>query len=440
MMWRLSSGLRAAATRPVARLIAGGSAVAGGIALTWTSPADAAAAPGRLVMSGDCGGTNTRLALFRIPDGVIAETGKMPVGVEVHAQHYVNSKNESFTACCKQFLAECDKKTGGQRPQVCCLACAGGIKDNSVSFTNIKDGWTIEGNSLAKELGIPKVKLINDFEAQGYGLLTLSPQEKIKLNSAEPQPGAPIACVGAGTGLGECYLTAGHDGKYTCWPSEGGHAEASPRSAITSQIIDHLRAKLVFDTAGSPERLKEYFDQFDSDKDGVMNCKEFETMLRTVDLKSMQPRRVSVERIVSGPGLAAIYGFLRAHWAFHDDICPQYDGVYLTSEEDVRGRIVAECAASGNKVCRKSVEIFSECYGSEVGVAALKFLPYGGLYVSGGIAAKNPDWIKSKAFMDAYADKGRMSILVMNVPLYLVTTEDTGERGALFYAVSMLES
>ena len=74
----------------------------------------------------------------------------------------------------------------------------------------------------------------------------------------------------------------------------------------------------------------------------------------------------------------------------------------------------------------------------QVGVAALKWLPYGGLYVSGGIAAKNPDWVKSKDFMEAYQDKGRMSNLVMKVPLYLVLTEDTGERGALYMAVWLL--
>ena len=111
---------------------------------------------------------------------------------------------------------------------------------------------------------------------------------------------------------------------------------------------------------------------------------------------------------------------------------------WVKSEKDQRGAVVAKCAHGDNKVCKKAVEVFSQCYGSEVGVAALKWLPYGGLYISGGIAAKNPHWIQSAAFLDAYKDKGRMSNLVMNVPLYLVKVEDTGERGALFYAVQML--
>jgi len=262
----------------------------------------------------------------------------------------------------------------------------------------------------------------------------------MKLNDASPQEGAPIACVGAGTGLGECFLTASPDGLYTCWPSEGGHAEFSPRSALTGEILMHLREKLAFDTMGSPEKVKRYFEKWDTDKNGSIDEQEFTAALREFDMRPLKPRRVSVERVVSGPGLAAIYGFLRNHWAFWKDVDARFDAQFMDAGKDERGAVVAKCAAKGNRVCQKAVDVFNACYGSEVGVAALKWLPYGGLYVSGGIAAKNPHWVQSKEFMEAYQDKGRMSSLVMQVPLYLVLTEDTGERGALFYAVQMLST
>ena len=105
---------------------------------------------------------------------------------------------------------------------------------------------------------------------------------------------------------------------------------------------------------------------------------------------------------------------------------------------DKRGAIVAKCSAAGNHVCQKAVDVFAEAYGAECGVAALKWLPYGGLYVSGGIGAKNPHWIQHPSFLNAYKDKGRLSELVMSVPLYLVLAEDTGERGDLFYGEQML--
>lgn len=353
-------------------------------------------------MSGDCGGTNTRLVLFRVPEGASMPHGEPPPGEVVFSQKYLNSSYESFSEVCKAFLSE----AGALKPAACCLACAGAIADQKVSFTNIERGWAIDGRAISVGLGIPKVRLINDFEAQGYGLLTLRDSEKRKLNDGVPQPGAPIACVGAGTGLGECYLTSDKSGVYTCWPSEGGHAEFAPRNALTHDLRDFLAHK--FDT-----------------KDQQM-------------LGGSRAKRVSVERIISGPGLAHVYEFLREHWAFRESVGAELDVAFLAAPAHESGAVVARGAREGDLLCTKAVSIFSECYGSEAGVAALKWMPYGGLYVSGGIAAKNPSWIESDAFLGAYKDKGRLSPMVESVPLYLVLTEDTGERGALLVAVQML--
>jgi glucokinase len=350
----------------------------------------------KLVMSGDCGGTNTRLQIFRVPGDAAATPGQLPPGELVFSKKYLNSSYDSFEDVCKTFLSDIKPLSNGEVPSTCCLACAGGITNNSVSFTNVSKGWSIDGCALEKSLKIPHVKLINDFEAQGYGLLTLTDDEKISLNDAKPRPGSPIACVGAGTGLGECFLTADANGQYTCFPSEGGHVEFSPRDEITDDLFHYLKVKF---------QLK---------------------------------KRVSVERVVSGPGLGHIYEFLRQHWAYEERVGIKVDQAFLRAPEHMKGAVVAEGAAEGDVLCLKVVDIFSECYGSEAGNAALKWLPYGGLYISGGIGAKNPDWVKGKHFMHAYADKGRLSYCVAQVPLYLVTTEDTGERGALFVAVSLL--
>eukprot|EP00900_Chrysochromulina_parva_P009507 jgi/Chrpa1/18558/Chrysochromulina_OHIO_Genome00024720-RA len=428
--------------------VAGGALLAGGATALACSPQPASECKASffgareeqsvLVLSGDCGGTNTRLMLFRVPAGTKAEKGKVPQGEVVLQKHYRNAESGSFTACCEQFLAESDQLTRGERPKACCLACAGGIKDNCVSFTNVKDGWTIDGTALQSVLRIPKITLINDFEAQGYGLLTLRPEDVVQLNEAKPIPGRPIACVGAGTGLGECFLTAGSDGVYTCFPSEGGHAEYSPRTALQMELLEWLREQLAFDSQGSPEKIDKYFKQWDTDGNGSINKEEFTEALRSFDLKGLKPRRVSVERVISGPGLANIYGFLRRHWAFEQHVDAALDAEWMSAPKDKRGAIVAKCSAAGNHVCQKAVDVFAEAYGAECGVAALKWLPYGGLYVSGGIGAKNPHWIQHPSFLNAYKDKGRLSELVMSVPLYLVLAEDTGERGALFYAVQML--
>lgn len=404
---------------------------------TSSELADTEAAPGRLVMSGDCGGTNTRLSLFRLDPGSTAKQGEVPKGKVVYEKKYLNASNSSFEAVCQKFLLEATPYTNGDTPEACCLACAGGIHNNSVEFTNVKTGWNIDGNLLSKSLGIPLVKLINDFEAQGYGLLTLNEKEVVQLNkdTATPVLGAPMACVGAGTGLGECFLTA-DGGKYTCWPSEGGHAEFSPRSELTFELLAFMRDKL---TTRMPERVQRAFELCDTDKDGSISLEEFKRAVQEADmLRGLRPKRISVERVVSGPGISDIYSFLRKHWAFEEFVDNKIDDEYMAAPEYKRGAIVADGYYRGKYVCRKAVEIFAECYGSEVGVAALKWLPFGGLYVSGGIAAKNPKWIQSEEFWLGFSDKGRMSPLVLSVPVFVVLVEDTGERGALFYAVQML--
>jgi len=349
-------------------------------------------------MSGDCGGTNTRLRVFHVPPDAHTKLahGQKPPGVVVFDKTYVNEEHKSIEDICKLFLKEAAPFSGSMVPTSCCLACAGAITDNSVVFTNVADGWTIRGESLSKSLGIPKVVLVNDFVAQGYGLLTLEDSEKMLLNDAKPVPGAPIACVGAGTGLGECYLTASPDGKYTCWPSEGGHTEFSPRSKLTEDLFDFLK------------------DRFAAKK------------------------RVSVERVVSGTGLANIYEFLREHWAFEGRMNVEIDKSFNAAEPSKKGMVIAEGAKEGDPVCSEAVNIFNECFGAEAGAAALKWLPKGGLYISGGIAAKNPAWIKSEQFVHAYEDKGRLADQVKSTPLYLVLAGDVGERGAQYVAVSLM--
>ena len=269
-----------------------------------------------LVMSGDCGGTNTRLTLFKVPASHKLEMGKPPPGEVIFSKKYLNSSHLNFTDVCKVFL----KEAGDTVPATCCLACAGAISDNKVTFTNVKDGWTIDGALLEKELGIGRVKLINDFEAQGYGLLTLSQDEKVEQqphtratmharHRPPPPPPAPTAHTSRrrrrrpnssprprhcrrSTSTAECQsralrsrasarargwasatspptraagnaatapfcravgqrlFTRGAVNRYTCFPSEGGHAECAPallrllpprRARINASLHSFLR-------------------------------------------------------------------------------------------------------------------------------------------------------------------------------------------------------
>lgn len=156
----------------------------------------------------------------------------------ISKKEYRNCDFPTFASVLKVFLDEANL----DRPPDCgCFAVAGPVAENKVRFTN-RDSWSIDGDEIAEQLNIPKVLLINDFLAVGYGILTLDEsKECIVLQHAQKRTNAPIACIGAGTGLGECFLTPNGEGHYTCYPSEGGHAEFAPRSDVSSEQFDILQ-------------------------------------------------------------------------------------------------------------------------------------------------------------------------------------------------------
>ena len=150
-------------------------------------------------LCGDVGGTNSRLQLFELrADGSTIQVAKTV---------FPSKKYSHLSIIIKQFLEETSLSAP---PLAACIAVAGPVKNNTCHVTNLN--WSLNGDELAAALGIKRFLLINDFAAIGFGLLALRDEDKILLNKdAKPVPAAPIACLGAGTGLGEVYLT--HNGQ-----------------------------------------------------------------------------------------------------------------------------------------------------------------------------------------------------------------------------------
>lgn len=301
-----------------------------------------------------------------------------------------------------------------------CFAVAGPVQNNSATMTNLGgqhasaktvdpsrmeiviDGDKIQSSNHGLLKYITKCKLVNDFVGQGYGLLDLDlDKEVIELmpgSKEKMDPYGPKACVGAGTGLGECFLTTSslrpEDG-YECFPTEGGHVDFVPRDTLQVKLLDYLKEKF----------------------DGK--------------------HRVSVERVVSGKGLANIYEFLAKEFPnmVQKDLHEEFEKAGA-----MQGRVVGVNANSGsdaNSLCTRAIEIMMSAYGAETGNCALKFIPTGGLYLSGGLTPKNIKFIQGEdsPFMKAYIDKGRMSGLLETVPLFAVMVEDIGLRGARICAL-----
>lgn len=317
-------------------------------------------------LAGDIGGTNSRLVLYESTSAgpLDASDFSSILSHTVVAQHYYkNHEFQSFTEVLCAFTAA--PAVQAAPIDACCLATAGPVSNNRINFTN-REGWIIDGRVIREEFGIRHVQLVNDFVAAGYGLLGLDDSEvhtlqegsaRLPLDDGDDDAvggggtadAAPKALVGAGTGLGECFLTPDDQGVYRAFATEGGHVEFAPRTELEEDLLHYLQEKLDLPKPAEGDRA-----------------------------------RVSIERVVSGKGLENIYEFLRQRHP--DQVDPVLNEEYNASAE--RGRLMGS-QKYNYSLFRQAFEIMMAIYGGEVGNTALKYLPFSGLYVAGGIAPKN---------------------------------------------------
>eukprot|EP00124_Ichthyophonus_hoferi_P003641 Ihof_evm3s329 gene=Ihof_evmTU3s329 len=323
----------------------------------------------KYIVAGYIAGCNSVLQLYLVGPEDQLLVGVRAPGELIHEQTFNNQQYATFVQVVETFLQNCYNPRGkgpyGPRVTAACFAVAGPVDSNRVTFSN-RSNWVIDGHTLERQLNIDRIDLINDFVSIGYGLLTLSADETITIQDAPEVPGAPIACIGAGMGLGECYLTC-QSGVYNAWPSEGGHCEFAPRNELEIELLQFLKSK--------------YNEDF----------------------------RVSVERIVSMRGIVNVFEFLSQHDKFKDQVLPET--MQAIASASVKSTAIALCEAN-DAVCRQTLDTVISTYGSEAGCAALKWLPYGGLYITGSFAMEHVDRLKSRMFLAAYQDKGRVSPII----------------------------
>ncbi|NEP80891.1 MAG: glucokinase [Okeania sp. SIO3B3] len=349
-----------------------------------------------LLLAGDIGGTKTILQLVEAK----REESKAAVELQnLYENRYSSHDFPDLVPIVQKFLAEANEKLGEQfQPEKACFAIAGPVVNNTVKLTNLP--WMLDAKLLENELGVSQVSLINDFEAVGYGILGLTDNDLETLQIGEPHGDTPIAVIGAGTGLGECFLIRGA-GTVRVYPTEGGHTDFAPRSELEFDLLNYLLAKHNID-------------------------------------------RVSVERVVSGMGIVSIYQFLRDRQSAAEspeiaEVLRKWETEIGSSEITVDpGAVIGKAALeSSDRLCEKTLELFVGAYGAEAGNLALKLLPYSGLYIAGGIAAKIMPLMKSGIFMEAFHHKGRMRPLLEKVPVHIVLNPKVGLIGAAIRASNL---
>ena len=348
-----------------------------------------------LLLAGDIGGTKT---ILRLVKSEIVEV--VPKQTPLYEQTYSSQAFTDLVPMVRQFFQSAEDELGEvftlKNIEKACFGIAGPVVNNTSELTNLS--WLLSGERLATELEINQVLLINDFAAVGYGLLGLAPEDLYCLQDAPKDPQGAIAVLGAGTGLGEGYLIPQSSGKYRVFPSEGSHADFAPRSPLEFQLINYLKERYHLE-------------------------------------------RISTERVVSGIGIASIYEFLRdqdpaqesaklseIYQIWQQEIGKSQKTVDLAAE-------VSQAALAGNDyLAGQALKLFVEAYGAEAGNLALKLLPYGGLYVAGGIAPKILPLLQNGNFMKAFSEKGRMRTLMEKFPVYIVLNSRVGLIGAAICA------
>lgn len=321
-----------------------------------------------MILAGDIGGTNTRLALLE-PDN-----GRMRILFE---KTFPSRQKSSLEAVLKKFLSihPCNLAMAS-------FGIAGPVRNGRCETTNLP--WVVDARSVARLLRLEHVGLMNDLVANAYGIDELEPRDFVILNKGVRNAKGNKAIISAGTGLGEAGLY--WDGKvHLPFASEGGHADFAPRNHLEMELLGYML---------------------------------------------MRFRRVSRERLVSGPGLLHVYQFLK-------DIGKCEEPPWLSEKlrlEDPSPMISQLALEGKSALCSQALLLFVSLYGAEAGNLALNLMATGGVYLGGGIAPKIISKLKEAVFMNAFISKGRLQPLLQDIPVRVIMNAKTALLGAARHA------
>ena len=325
-----------------------------------------------MILAGDIGGTKALLMLAAV------RQGRPDVLLE---RRYTVAAFADFPAMLTRFLDECRTQRGrGRRIAGACFGAAGPVSGNCVQMTNLP--WRLDGAEIAAQFGIGRVDLVNDFAAAAAGVEALAVEDLATLQQGQPLPSAPRVVIGAGTGLGVAYALPQGTG-FRIVAGEAGHIGFAP--------VD-------------------------------------EEQLRLWKALHAQFGRVSVEHVVSGPGLGRIYDFLRAGKR-------QAPALRESLLAEGVGAITRHALEQGDPLASAALDLFIACYGAVAGDHALAVAARGGVYIAGGIAHRILGRLAAGGFIAAFNAKGAHARVNREVPVRVVVTERLGVLGASLIAV-----
>ncbi len=320
------------------------------------------------VLAGDIGGTKTHIALF--------SGGKSRPSLKV-IQTYSSGKFKGLDQIIERFI-----KVHPSPVKSACFAIAGPVVRGRCRATNLP--WVVSERRMKSRFGWPHVQLINDLASTALAIPRLASREISPLNRARTQKGGPIGLVAPGTGLGEALLIS-HRGRHIPLATEGGHVDFPANTQEEAALWQYLHARL---------------------------------------------GHVSIERVVSGPGLFNIYSWLKDSGQYSE---PRFMRRRIASGDPPE--VIARAAIQGAPpICVAALNRFMAVLGAVAGNLALIGLTYGGLYLGGGIPPKILPALRQGPFMRAFTDKGRFQDLLKRIPVRVILNDKACLLGAAWAA------
>ncbi len=325
-----------------------------------------------MILAGDVGGTKTNLAIFR-PRGPALACEK--------TRSFTNRDFPSIEAILKEFLGS------GSEVDLACIGVAGPVLSGQSRLTNLP--WAVNEELIRLACGARRGFLVNDLLATAFAVPHLPPEKIACIQEGNAEPRGTVAVIAAGTGLGVAFLVRSGEKGYLPFASEGGHVGFSPRDGREASLHAWLGG---------------------------------------------QYGRVSVERLVSGPGLFAIYRFLR-----ETERIPEAPGVDERLSREDPPRVIAEEGQAGrSEASREALRVFASLYGAAAGDLALSFLATGGVVLGGGIAPAILPVLSEGPFLAAFRAKGRFRELLSRVPVRVILDDKAALLGAAHYALARI--
>ncbi len=310
-----------------------------------------------LGLVGDIGGTNARFALVEFD------------GPDVRLIEPTAYKGEDYGKA-EDAIEDYLAKVGVKHPDQAVVAVAGPIEDGQVHMTNLD--WTISEDGLRKANGFRAAKLINDFTAQALAAPRLALKDLRQIGSLPTSAEGDLAILGPGTGFGVAGLVR-HHGVEMPLATEGGHVAFAPLDEVEIEVLRLLTRQL-------------------------------------------NGGRVSVERILSGPGMEDLHVTLGA---------AEGRKVEALEAKQITQRAIEGCADSLATVNR-----FCAVLGSTAGDIALTLGARGGVFIAGGIAPRIIDILEKSPFRQRFEEKGRLSGYTQDIPTHVILHPHTALIGA----------